>query len=149
MNGREAHYGVDTGADVSTISEAEASRLGLKVHEAPGFRWRDGFGHAIAARIALADELVLSDFRLTNVLFIVLHEPPAWATLPVASQGTLGRNVLIELETVRWKRDGWLEFGFPAAPASLRMRTCASMGGNCKRDRFSSRVPQGFPARVR
>jgi len=68
MNGGEAHYGVDTGADLSTISEAEASRLGLQVHEAPGFRWKDGFGHAIAARIALADELVLGDFRLNNVL---------------------------------------------------------------------------------
>ena len=37
MNGGEAHYGVDAGADLSTISEAEASRLGLKVHEAQVF----------------------------------------------------------------------------------------------------------------
>src|SRR4029077_4542632 len=67
-----------------------------------------------------ADELAVGDFRLQNVLFLVLRDPPLYSTRARGHQGDLGRNVIMEFGTIRWSRDGWLEVGFPAALAKIR-----------------------------
>jgi hypothetical protein len=46
INGHPAHYQIDTGDDLSDVSDAEAGRLGLSVYDAPGY----GIGEVTAAQ---------------------------------------------------------------------------------------------------
>jgi predicted aspartyl protease len=111
INGKPARCGIDTAADLSAISEAEASRLGLKLYDAPGHQVSDGHGNKVETRLALVENLSVGDFRLQNILFVVLPKP----INPIV----LGINVLLEFETIRWSKDQFVEVGLPAAPAKI------------------------------
>jgi len=119
VNGKGARYVVDTGASHCDLSEAEAKRLGLTVLEAPGLRVRESSGKGAAARVAVADKLAVGDFRLANVVFLVIGQDPHRTGKPVDQQGLLGLSVLSAFETVRWSRDGTFEIGFPAEALSI------------------------------
>lgn len=110
INGHAANYTIDTGAQVSAISAAEAKRLGLRArnsHAGVAMPDREPF----AVKTALAD-VVIGNFHFHNLLFAVT---PGDEVNP----GIIGLPVLLAMETVRWTADGVIEFGFPARPPNV------------------------------
>ncbi len=112
VNGAPANYLIDTGAQTSVIGVAEAKRLGLTVlaHAvarsdtiSPEVRNADG--------VAIAADVVIGNFHLRNVRFLVMAD----ANL----DGILGLPVLLAFQTLRWNSDGTIEFGFPSEARNL------------------------------
>ena len=73
INGKECAYAFDTGANFSVMSEAEASRLGLDVHQV-GTRIGDSSGGQIGRRVAIVENFVVGGLHLKNVAFAVLPD---------------------------------------------------------------------------
>jgi predicted aspartyl protease len=109
VNGTSAHYMIDTGANFSTISESEAKRLGLPIHDVAA-RGYDSTGGDVAFRTAVADQLEIGKARLHSVPFLVIgDDQQPFVDAPQDQRGILGLPVLQALETVRWGRDGIFE----------------------------------------
>jgi len=105
VEGTPANYIIDTGAEACTVSVAEARRLGLEVHAA-SVPMEVPYKHdAHATGIAVARDVVIGNFHLRNVSFLVTPEDD--------TAGTIGLPLLLALETLRWSSDGIMEFGFP------------------------------------
>jgi predicted aspartyl protease len=113
VNSRSSTYIVDTGAAFSTLSESEATRLGLAVHDASGHQAGDSAGLKFGVRIAIADQLKVGNVRLRHVPFLVARDDQQpFINLPAGKQGVLGLPVLLALQTMRWGKDGNFEIGF-------------------------------------
>jgi predicted aspartyl protease len=115
INGKEAHYFIETGSNNSFISEGEARRAGMTVDEAPGLRTHDASGTSGGYRIAVANDLVVGGFHLKNMTFLVFRDDQLPLELPPGWRGALGLPVLVAIGTVRWNREGSFEIGFPSA----------------------------------
>jgi len=114
VNLKSANYVVDTGANFSLISEAEAKRLGLTIHDRGGSRMGDAAGASVDVRIAVADQLTVGNIRLRHVsLFVVRDDQQPFIDLPSGERGVLGLPVLLAFQTLRWKQEGTFEVGFP------------------------------------
>jgi predicted aspartyl protease len=119
VNLKSANYVVDTGANFSLISEAEAKRLGLTIHESGGSRMGDSAGARVDVRIAVADQLTVGNIRLRHVsFFVVRDDQQPFIDLPSGERGVLGLPVLLAFQTLRWKQEGTFEIGF--APGSRK-----------------------------
>lgn len=119
VNLKSANYVVDTGANFSLISEAEAKRLGLTIHESGGSRMGDAAGASVDVRIAVADLLTVGRIRLRHVsFFVVRDDQQPFIDLPSGERGVLGLPVLLAFQTLRWKQEGTFEVGF--APGSRK-----------------------------
>ena len=113
VNRKPASYIVDTGANFSLISEAEARRLGLTIHQGGGSQVGDSAGAAVDIRLAVAEQLTVGRIRLRNVCFFVVRDDQQpFVDLPSGERGVLGLPVLLALQTLRWKQDGTFEAGF-------------------------------------
>ncbi len=116
IRGQPANYVIDTGSQECIMAVSEARRLGLTVHPTPSKLAVPGadFKEQVKtpAGVALADDLVIGNFHLRNVLFTVMPDEDT-------PGGVIGLPVLLALETMRWNSDGTLEFGFPAQPRDL------------------------------
>jgi clan AA aspartic protease (TIGR02281 family) len=109
INGKPAHYMIDTGANFSTISESEAKRLGMTIHDVAA-KGSDSTGGEISARTAVADRLEIGNARLRSVPFLVLSDAQQpFVDAAQDQRGILGLPVLVALQTVRWHRDGTFE----------------------------------------
>jgi predicted aspartyl protease len=116
INGKRARYMVDTGANFSLISEAEAKRLGLTLLRSGGHKIEGSSGAEVDFRIAIADQLNVGDFRLRHVAFLVVgdKEQP-FVELQPGERGVLGLPVILAFQTLRWGRDGAFEIGFASS----------------------------------
>jgi predicted aspartyl protease len=118
INGDSASFILDTDSNMSVISESEARRLGLWIVHGnlpvSGVIGQTSGG----ARMALAKEVVVGNFHLKNVSFLVLNDDQEpFADLPASKRGILGLPVILAFQTIRWRRDGTLDIGF--APATM------------------------------
>jgi predicted aspartyl protease len=113
VNGRPAKYGFDSGMDISFISEAEANRLGLPIHDARTASLRDGAsGNDVPVRFVVADRLTVGGFELRHVVFLVAQKDAMpFVELPPDKQGILGIPVLVAFGTMRWNKDRVLQIG--------------------------------------
>jgi hypothetical protein len=113
VNGKPARYGFDSGMDFSMISEAEANRLKLPIHDASAAALRDGAsGNAVPIRFVVADRLTVGGVELRHVVFLVIrNDTMPFVELPRDKQGILGLPVLVAFGTMRWTRDGVLRIG--------------------------------------
>ncbi len=138
VNGNPANYGFDSGMDLSVMSEAEARRLNLTIHEVTGAEFQDGAsGKKVGIRFAIANRLVLGSFELRNVTFLVVrNDAMPFVELPAQKQGIIGFPVLRAFRTVRWDRNGILQIGFRSDPKIRKPNLCVP--GN------SSPVVQGL-----
>ena len=102
INGVRATYWFDTGAELSVLSESEATRFGLQIHPA-SLKVGDLNGTQVNTRIAVADELSIGSLRLKHVAFLVLpdNQPPFNEQSP-GSRGLIGIPVLQAFETFSW-----------------------------------------------
>ena len=138
VNGKQANYGFDTGMDLSVMTEYEARRLGVAIHNVPGSAFQDGAsGVKVGIRFAIVRRLVLGGFELKNVTFLIVrNDATPFAELPDDKQGILGFPVLRTFETMRWNKTGIFQVGFHSDAKSRKPNLCVP--GN------SSPVVEGF-----
>lgn len=73
INGKPASYFADTGANLSILSEREASRLGMNIQDV-STKVRDSSGLQVGMRVATASDVLLGKTHLKHVAFIVLPD---------------------------------------------------------------------------
>jgi hypothetical protein len=73
VHGKTFHWLLDTGANFSFISEAEARALGIAIDE-NAVNIADPAGGTARVRTAVADELAIGDVHIRNVGFLVLPD---------------------------------------------------------------------------
>lgn len=128
LSGTTAAYMLDSGANVSTMSESEAKRLVLTIHDV-GTKGQDATGGNVAFRLAVAPGLEIGEMRLASVAFLILgDDQQPFVDSPPGARGILGLPVLLALETVRWGRDGSFAVGFPPEPRD-RKKSNMSLDG--------------------
>lgn len=113
VNGKPAKYGFDSGMDISFISEAEANRLGLPIHEVTASTLLDGAsGNDVPVRFVVADRLTAGGMELRHVVFgVIRNDAMPFVELPPDKQGILGIPVLVAFGTMRWSSDRVLQIG--------------------------------------
>ena len=120
INKTPATYFFDTGAWVNCMSESEAKRLGLEIHDAGG-TLGTGTGVRVGFRTAVAAEVLVGEIRFRNVSFAVFRDDQEpWSVLPAGRRGVIGISVVLGLRTLRWSQDGTVEIGMKPAPADPR-----------------------------
>ncbi|MCX6625556.1 MAG: aspartyl protease family protein [Acidobacteria bacterium] len=126
VNGKPANYGFDSGMDLSVMSEAEARRLNLTIHDVAGSEFHDGAsGNQVGIRFAIANRLVLGSFDLRNVTFLVVrNDAMPFVELPAEKQGIIGFPVLRAFGAVRWDTNGVLQIGFRPDPRIQKPNLC-------------------------
>lgn len=109
-------WGVDTGANLSLISEGEARRLGLRVVDADA-TVPDMQGGKTDVRTAVVPQMIVGDIHLKNVAMLVVPDmQPPMNSVPAGQQGILGLPVLVAFGGFRLNREGSFEAGI--APIS-------------------------------
>lgn len=120
VNGKPANFIVDTGANFSAMSESEAKRLGLMIHQG-SVESTDATGGQVALRIAVANRLAVGNVRLRNVVFLVARDDQQpFVDLPPGERGIIGLPVLLAFQTLRWNADRAFELGFRSAGRDIR-----------------------------
>ena len=76
VNKKSALWFMDTGANISVMSDAEAAALGLVVHTVDT-KMTDISGTVMAFKITQIDELTIGRTHLKHVSFVVLPHTPA------------------------------------------------------------------------
>lgn len=105
INGVQATYWFDTGAELSVMTVSEAKRLGLRIVPTSA-KVGDVNGTQINTQIAVADELSIGSVRLKHVGFLVLPDnQPPFNELSAGSRGLIGMPVLLALEKFVWGAD--------------------------------------------
>jgi predicted aspartyl protease len=118
INHSPATYFFDTGAWLNCMSESEAKRLGLTIHEADG-TLNTGTGVRVGFRTAVAPDVTVGDIHFHNVSFAIFRDDQEpWSALPVGQRGLVGIPILLGLRTLRWSRESTLEIGRKSAPAN-------------------------------
>ncbi len=111
VNGKKALWSMDTGANISAITDAEAAALGLTVRPVDT-KMQDISGSSLAIKITEVDDLLIGNCHLKHVSFFVLpHTQPPFNDLPVDQQALLGIQVLRGLGSVRIDKQQQVEVG--------------------------------------
>ncbi|MGA3045906.1 MAG: retropepsin-like aspartic protease [Terracidiphilus sp.] len=113
VNGIQAHYIFDNGFSLSALSESEAMRLGLKIHDVKT-HIDTMSGAQVGIRVAVAKDLEVAGVHLRDVAFYVLpkNQPPL-NQLADGRQGILGLPVIFALRRFQWNA---AEHGFTVLP---------------------------------
>jgi hypothetical protein len=102
VNGHSVTWLLDTGANISVLSDAEAARLEVAGPAAQG-RANDLAGGAATVGTAVIRRMMIAGSELRNVPVIVLPaSQPPWADLPAGRQGAIGLPVAIALRMLGW-----------------------------------------------
>ncbi len=111
INGKPATYGLDTGANLSVMSENEARRFGMKIEDT-STKIGDSGGLKVGVRIASADDLVIGKTHLKHVLFLILSDAQQpFVDTPEEQRGLIGIPVLIALRSFSYNKNRLYEFG--------------------------------------
>ena len=120
INASPATYFFDTGAWLNCMSESEAKRLGLTIHDTSG-TLGTGTGVRVGFRTAVAAEVVVGGIHFRNVSFAIFRDDQEpWSVLPPGRRGLLGIPVILGFRTLRWSQDGTVEIGRKPAPLAPR-----------------------------
>jgi hypothetical protein len=115
INDRAATWLLDTGANVTVLSEAEAKMLGVVVEDARS-RLDDLAGRTTTVRTARLQRLVIGGTELRNVPTVVLPDSqPPFNDVAPGRRGLIGLPVALALGTVGWTRAGMCQTG-PVGP---------------------------------
>jgi hypothetical protein len=109
INGKKAAYFIDTGANLSTLSESDALLFGMEIYEVKS-TGADINGNRVLFRIALARSLALGGIELRNVAFLVVaKDAQPFVDMEPGQRGLIGLPVLLALGSVTWNREGAFE----------------------------------------
>ncbi|HUA60496.1 MAG TPA: aspartyl protease family protein [Verrucomicrobiae bacterium] len=106
VSGTAGDWIFDTGANISTVTESEARRMGMTIRESKA--WVNGStGKRNSLRLAVAADLRFGPAHLRNVVFLVLADKSLYIE-PIHQQitGILGLPVLRALGRVGIDKDG-------------------------------------------
>jgi hypothetical protein len=111
VDGKPVKYPFDTGANLSVISDGDAKRLGLVVHDA-NLNVAGSAGQQGRFRIASAGHLQIGDLDVENVAFLVFPagQPPFDASPPL-EQGLIGLPPLLAAKQLSWSPSAGLSLG--------------------------------------
>lgn len=120
VNGVAGSWIFDTGANVSTVTESEAKRMGLTLRETKGYV-TGSTAKKNPLRLAVANELRFGSARLRNVILLVLADN-ALHIGPLHEQinGILGLPVLRALGRVAVSKTGAVQIHHTAAAPATR-----------------------------
>lgn len=111
VNRHQAKWIFDTGANLSTISESEAAKMGLAVRET-GTYVRGSTRAKNPLRVAVARDLHLGNAGLSNVVFLVLADQALYiGPLKYQIAGILGLPVIRALARVEISAKGVVQIG--------------------------------------
>ena len=111
VNGHPVRWLLDTGANITVTSEAEALALGI-AFEKGGGETRDGAGGTATARAGVAERVAVGGMGFRDVAMLVYPDgQPPWNELEPGERGILGLPVALALETIRWTSAGACEVG--------------------------------------
>lgn len=108
INGRSATYLLDTGAWMSVMTAAEATRLGMTIREGTGVLGESS-GKGVTIRTAVADEVGIGSTTFRNVSFAILPDVEPWRSMPPGHGGIIGIPILLHLSCIRWIKGGTWE----------------------------------------
>ena len=116
VNGVAGDWIFDTGANMTTVTESEAKRMGLTVGESKA--WVSGStGKHNALRLTVAKDLVFAGAHVHNVVCLVLSDESLHiGPLHYQITGILGLPVLRALGRVGVTREGGIRIGGQEAP---------------------------------
>jgi predicted aspartyl protease len=120
VNGRPYHGYLDTGANVSMLTESAARQLGLPLESAK-FRFGGAAGKEFdLGQIAVAERLVTGNVALRNVPFVIVGDRrQPFVGWGAGKRCILGIQVLLAARTMTWKGS------FPGASLELARPTGA------------------------
>lgn len=102
INGLQAAYWFDTGANYSVMTESEAKRFGLKAREV-STKMGVSTGATVDFRVAVANEVSFGSFRLKHVAFLIVRDDqPPFNESPDGSRGLIGMPVLMAFQRFVW-----------------------------------------------
>jgi Aspartyl protease len=110
VNDRAATWLLDTAANVTLLSQAEAKRLGVGIEDARS-RLGDLAGGTTTARTARLRRLVIGRTELRDVAVVLPDSQPPFSDLPEGRRGLIGLPVALALGTVGWTRTGTCQTG--------------------------------------
>jgi predicted aspartyl protease len=117
-NSKAGLWFMDTGANISVMSDAEARALGLAIQPVTT-QVADISGAKTALQIAEVHELIIGKVHLSHVGFIVLPQSrPPFNDIPTDQQTILGIQVLRSLQTIQIEKSGQIEIGARSHRAS-------------------------------
>ena len=119
LNGKTRAYMLDTGMNLSMMSESEAKSLGLapqttttSITDISGLK-------SAGARVVEVHRLVIGGTELRHVPFLVVEDTNgAFVGIPAGQQGILGIQPILALRTLEFRKDGTLRVGGRGKPAS-------------------------------
>lgn len=124
-NGRSYHGYVDTGANISLLSESAARQLGLPI-ENVDVRMGDASGKGIHIRqVAVADRFNIGDIELRNVPFLIVSDrQQPFAGWGAGKRCVIGIQVLLAARNMTWRTSfpgvSYLELARPAGVCDRR-----------------------------
>jgi predicted aspartyl protease len=119
-NGIAGSYIVDSGANISALSQSEAGRLGLNISQTAS-RASDISGISIGAQVTEISDLWVGKTHLKHVAFLVYPDSSEpFSYLPDAHKGVLGIPVLIALGIMRIDKNLNIEVNSRFAPSIVR-----------------------------
>src|SRR5262249_41020025 len=111
VNGKAVNWLLDTGFNMSALSESEARMLGLPVHAGTA-QTEDFAGGTAPARTAVAPRVTIGGTELRNVPMLVFPDSqPPWNEFPAGRRGTVGLPMALALQTVEWTTSGTCHVG--------------------------------------
>lgn len=118
IDGTKVQYSFDTGANFSTISDADAKRLRLTVRSNSAAVY-NSIGQQARFQIATAARIQIGAFDVQNVAFLVFpqNQPPFNDMRPL-TQGVLGISPLLAARQVGWSPASGLDLGVAPKDAS-------------------------------
>lgn len=123
VNGKTFNGFVDTGANISFLSESAAQYLGLTI-ESARFRFGGAAGKGVPiTHIAVAERFVIGNIELRRVPFVVVSDrQQPFAGWGKGKRCVLGLQILLAARNMTWRGKGLgatLELARPSAPRSL------------------------------
>ena len=105
INGQSESFIFDTGANVSTIIESHAKKLGLEIYESD-VEVGSISGNKVRSRLGVAKQLKFGNITLRNVVFLVFPDESLYIKpLNFQIHGILGFPAIEALGQVTWTRD--------------------------------------------
>jgi len=119
IEGSARAYMLDTGMNLSMMSESEAKSLALKSHSATTAVSDISGLSGSGARIVEVDRLLIGGTELRHVPFLVVDDTNgAFVGIPAGQRGILGIQPLQALGMLGFRRDSTLSIGATTEPAS-------------------------------
>lgn len=120
INDKPANFVLDTDANMSTLSESEAKRLGMSILDGAVALVGVTGEAKPGARMAVAKDFVIGKFHFKNVAFFILRDDQEPVVeFPAGKRGIIGMPVILALQTLRWRHDGTIEIGFASHARDL------------------------------